>query len=717
MSELINNIKEAFSRFVESADTESPISASEAILQNDALAEGIREEFERAVISDIKQKYNKRKQQKQGMELTWRLCMSFYNGDQFTYIDPSAGDLREMPLQTTWEERNTFNEIAPIMETRAAALSKRKNKMRNRPASSSAEDRTSAKIGNKVLASVRSRLRFSEKQQEAIFTAGVMGSCIWKTTWDYTKGRVVGYRQIELDDEEARDLTLAEYEKKIMGESMNTAYQVIREGDVNTTIHSPFEIFPENCAKTIRDNRRIMHVVLLSPEEVWEKWGVVEEGTKNTTYKIVESDKKNYGGAISGRMFGSLLGLVEMDNTVRVYEEHELPSAKYPKGRLIICTDNHLLYYSSLPDSYGENGEYEFCFDVQQSLKTDGFFGKSLIERMIPLQIKYNSVKNRKQDYLNRVTMGVVVAEEGALTDEDALLEDGIAPGTILQYHQGFNRPSFMDTPALPSAFENEESDLLVAFNRLSGVSQLAQMSTTPTNVQSGVALSALAEQDDTRIGLEAENLKLCLMNIGRKWLILYRDHAKYPRMVKDIGRNEEFEISEFVGSDLTSFDVFIEAETESSDTLAQRRQKVIELLNSGLFNDTQTGNITNEGRAKIFEMLELGNWEDFVEADDAQQRKADRENNLMVIGKTAEIRPFDDDVIHISKHNNFRLMAEYEEALQEHPEIDEIFREHVDKHLHNLQIKSSSGSSDGVNTGAPDGQVEMATDGAMIGG
>ena len=118
------------------------------------------------------------------------------------------------------------------------------------------------------------------------------------------------------------------------------------------------------------------------------------------------------------------------------------------------------------------------------------------------------------------------------------------------------------------------------------------------------------------------------------------------------------------------------------------------------MFNDTTTGNITNEGRIKVFELLEFGNWEDFIEADDAQQRRADRENNIMLIGNRPQIRSFDDDVIHISKHNNFRLRAEYEEALQEHPEIDELFEQHVNDHLYNLQIKSSTGLTDGANQG-----------------
>lgn len=494
-----------------------------------------------------------------------------------------------------------------------------------------------------------------------------------------------------MTEEERLEFCYSEHEKMALGESVDTVTNYVREGDVNTTLHSPFEIFPENISKPLRENRRIMHVVLMSPDEVFEKWGAIESGTDNRTYKIMKSENYNYGGgAMSGRATGTYMGVATIRNSVMVYEEHELPSPRYLNGRLIICTDNHLLHYGPLPDNYGENGEFEFCFNVQQSLKTDGFFGRSVVERMIPFQRKYNDVKNRKQDYINRVAIGVLAAEEGALVDEDYFRNNGIAPGDILLYRQGTSRmPSFLSNETLPQTVENEESELLSGFNRMSGVSQLAQQSVTPTNVVSGIAIAGLAEQDDTRIGLEAENIKNCLTDIGRKWLVLYSGHVKYSRAVKDIGRNDEFEISQFIGNDLTSFDVFIETEPEASDTLSQRRQKVVELLNGGLFNDPKTGNITNEGRIKVFELLELGNWEDFVDADDAQMRKADRENNAMVIGKPAIIRPFDDDIIHISKHNNFRLFAEYEEALERNPEIDQIFENHVNEHLSNLQVKT----------------------------
>lgn len=666
-------------------------SASQIMLDDPDGRKAIQEAFKENVILDIKQKFEKRRAERNNLELTWRLCINFYNGNQFTAIDAASNDIQEIPVLADWEERNVFNEIAPNVESRFAILSKRKNNLKNRPASSSSQDRTSAKIGNKILASTKRRLNMSDLQQEANLISGIMGSAIFKTVWDPTKGNVIGVKKDKITEEESFSLSIYEYENELLGLEPDVVYQKIYEGDISTTLHSPLEIYPENLSLPCRNNRRVMHVVLMSPDEIFDKWGILEEGKEHDTYKIMNSDDKNYGSGISGRTYGKTFGLTKMHNLVRVYEEYELPTPRYPNGRLIICSDENLYYYGSLPDPLGENGTYILPFDVQQSLKTDGFFGKTVIERMIPLQINYNSIKNRIQDYINRVTIGVLEVEEGVLVDEDYLRDEGIAPGEIITYQRGGRAPRFMEFPSLPNDIDRECDRLLNAMDRLSGVSQLSKQSMVPTNVTSGVAIAGLAEQDDTRIGLEAENIKHCLASVGKKWLILYRDNVKYPRMVEDIGKNDEFEISQFTGNDLTSFDVFVESEPEASDTLSQRRQKVIELLNSGLFNDTQTGNITNEGRIKVFEMLELGDWESFTEADDDQQRRAARENNAMIIGEMAKLREFDDDVMHISMHNNFRLKAEYEEALEKNPEIDALFEEHVNAHLESLQVKAAA--------------------------
>jgi hypothetical protein len=674
-------------------------SASEVLSEDESVQSDVRRQFESHIISEMQDRFKKRESEKEELSLIWRLNINFYNGYQFTEIDPYAGEVFTTPRLTEYEERKVFNEIAPNIEARQAVLSKRRNNLKNRPASTSSQDRSSAMIGNRVLASTKRRLCMNDLQTEANLTAGITGTVIWKTVWNSAAGMTIGIYSYETDDDDTGDI-LYDYEKKLLGIPKNVVYKKINEGDVLTTMHSPFEIFPENVAVPLRHQRRVMHVVLYSPEEVFEKWGVIEDGEEHETFKILSTQNRDYGGGVGGSVYGNMFAVEPIHNVVRVYEEWELPTSRYPDGRLIITSDNNLLYYGPLPEPLGENGTYILPFDVQMSLKTDGFFGRSVVERMIPLQRNYNDIKNRIQDYINRLCIGVLAVETAGIEDIEEIKVNGLAPGTILEIRVGSSmKPYFLEMQSLPDDIHREVDQILGALDRLSGVSQLIKQSMTPTGVTSGVGIAGIQEQDDTRIGLEAENIKNCLTGIGKKWMILYRNNVKFARIVKDIGkgRNGEYEASQFVGDDLTSFDVYIDVEPEAADTLSQRRQKIVELLNAGLFNDPETGKLSREGRAKVFEILDLGDWESFTDSENNHQARAIRENGAMVVGNRAYIKDYDDDVIHIATHNDFRLKAEYDDAVAENPEIEELFTAHVNEHLASLQEKTQA---EQINTG-----------------
>ena len=112
-------------------------------------------------------------------------------------------------------------------------------------------------------------------------------------------------------------------------------------------------------------------------------------------------------------------------NSALVIEKWERPSNKYKNGRLIICTEKQLLYIGDLPYLIGDDNTHGLPFEIQKSIKSPGmFFGKSVIERLIPIQRRYNSIKNRKAEFINRVTIGQMVYEEGSI-DPDFLEEEG----------------------------------------------------------------------------------------------------------------------------------------------------------------------------------------------------------------------------------------------------------------------------------------------------
>src|SRR5690606_27134230 len=120
-----------------------------------------------------------------------------------------------------------------------------------------------------------------------------------------------------------------------------------------------------------------------------------------------------------------------------------------------------------------------------------------VIERCIPIQRAYNAVKNRKHEFLNRISMGIMAVEDGSV-DIENLEEEGLAPGKVLVYRQGSNTPKMLSTGSVPTDFILEEDRLLNEFLTISGVSDLLRRANTSTSL-SGVALQLLIEQDEVR--------------------------------------------------------------------------------------------------------------------------------------------------------------------------------------------------------------------------
>lgn len=78
-----------------------------------------------------------------------------------------------------------------------------------------------------------------------------------------------------------------------------------------------------------------------------------------------------------------------------------------------------------------------------------------LVDMLIPCQQSYNALKGRYAEYVDKLSIGGIVVEDGSV-DTDALAEEGLAPGKILVYRQGSVPPtiSYTDPKVLESINE-----------------------------------------------------------------------------------------------------------------------------------------------------------------------------------------------------------------------------------------------------------------------
>lgn len=572
--------------------------------------------IEEKIVAEITADFKKRQEARRPVELNWRLNMNFVVGNQFAQIS-SKGDIEESGKEYFWQEREVYNHIAPILETRLAKLGRVKAKAQVRPATSDDEDVASASLATKLIDAVCKENDFSSQLALANSWSEITGCAFFKVTWDAEKGHALD------------------------------ASGEIKEGDVTITLCPPFEIFPEDIAITDIDKQSsIMHAKVLTTKEVKRIWG---KDVKGGEVNVFSFDNAQVGGGFGYTASVPKIVSEKREDSVTVIEKYEAPTHEYPNGRLIIVAGDALLYQGDMPYLNGEDGTRGYPFAKQVCIDNlTNFFGTSVVERIIPVQRAYNTVKNRKHEFMNRMAVGVMAVEDGSV-DTDDLEEEGLPPGKVVVYRQGSTPPIMLSPTQVPSEFSREEEKLLNEFVMISGVSEVTTYSQVPANVASGTAISLLLEQDDTRIALTADSLRESIKRISKQVLRLYRQFAKVPRVKRITGDNGDVEIASFCAGNIDSEDIVFDTISDIEDTLSARRAMVYDLLKLGLFAD-ENGKLNASTKARLFEILGFGNWEDGRSNDEIHRKKALKEN-MELEKKDVPVDVYDDHALHIAEH------------------------------------------------------------------
>lgn len=619
------------------------------------------------IVAEINDKLAQSKEDRRPFELQWELNTNYLLGNQYCDIDPFTGEIIQIEKAFWFQEREVFNQIAPIAETRQAKLARVRPSMTVQPATNDFNDISTAKVSTSIVKATQRKVKMSQKITNATGWSEITGTVFYKNTWDFNSGKTIGI---------------------INGKP-------ISEGDVNCYVTPPYEIYPENPFTSMEGQQWIIHKKAYHEDTVEELWGKRIQGKDIEVYSIGQSTTGT--GGLGYNVTVPSVYPATKKNQVEVKEYYERPSKRYPEGRWIIIAENELLYYGSLPYKNGDDQKRDFPFTRQVCIEHPGcFWGISIIERLIPIQRRYNAVKNRKQEYLNRITIGVVDMEEDAYVNQDEF-EEGIGPGTILFRKRGADRAQSLSfgTESSLAEFANEEDRLLNEFILISGVSELSRNSEAPTGAGSGVALEILREQDETRLSLTAEHIRNAVLEQAKQWIRLYRQFVIGPRMDRLIGDGKDVLVTEWTKNDLTSDDIILDTENELSQSPAQRKQQVYDMLQAGLFNDPETGRLNRRMLNKIYEMLEMGNWESGLGVDELHIRRAQRENVFLDKNEMPEIWEIDDDEIHIEEHTRFMLSGEYVQLLERNPRMAQEMEMHLKMHEASLKFKAQKATMD----------------------
>ncbi len=602
-------------------------------------AKSEKDKFYEELLADIFADFRKRQEERRTLERQWQLDLEYLHGNQYCEITP-RGEVEEEEKSFYWQNRSVFNHIAPIIDSRVARLTRVKPVLSVRAAGAEESDVKNAKLATELLNSAYNRLNLGDVIAKTTGWSESCGTGFYFIGWNPDAGKLLG---------------------KANGKD-------VYEGDIAVESVSPFEIYPDSlCFETIEDCESIIRARAVKAADVERLYGVTVDGGDVDAY-------------------GSLVGVAQktvVHDSVLVLEKYERPSKDFPNGRLIVACEKSILYVGELPYVNGVEGRRTFPFVKQNSIDKAGcFFGTSMVDRLIPVQKAYNAVKNRKQEFLNRLTMGVVAVEDGSV-DTDELAEEGLSPGKIIVYRQGSTPPSLMGMGAIPSDLSREEERLLNEFILLSGVSEFSR-STDVAAGTSGVALQLLIDQEDARLNSVTENVREAVKEFAKQIIRLFKQFASSTRLLRTAGEHGKVEIYYFNASDLGSDDVVFDTESELAFTPAQKKSAVYELLNTGLLSD-ESGKISERTKAKVLEILGFGSIDNTLDIEGLHLNKA-AEENISGFKESVDVDDYDDHKLHIAEHTRFLLSSE-SEAMRKDERRKKNALEHL--RLHKLALKA----------------------------
>lgn len=572
------------------------------------------------VLEDFKKRAKERKQ----YELMWELNMNFMLGNQYSIIGAKE-QIENSAKNYYWEEREVYNHIAPIIETRLAKLGKVRPTVSVRPTGNEQSDLYCAKLSKAILSATTDKVNLSELVSLATVWSEVTGTSFYKVVWDNSLGDTVASKD----------------------------GKPIKNGDISISVCPPFEIYPDSNGATDLDScESIIHARAYPIHKIKDIYGVDVQGADIDTFSFETFISR--GGVTGFSNIPKLTHSIKHDHTL-VIERYEKASKQNPNGRLTIIAGDKLVYDGEIPFSIANDKSRGFPFIRQISTNQVGsFWGISVIERCIPIQRAYNALKNRKHEFMARLASGVLAVEDGSV-DIDNIEDEGLAPGKIIVYRNGSSAPHFIDAGSIPNDFDSEEDRLLNEFITLSGVSEFMRDSTVPSTVSSGTALNLLIEQDETRLSVTAEHIRSAVKKIAQYIIRLYKQFALSTRLSRIADDNGDIEIFYWKGSELSNDDIVLDTVNELTETPAQRKNMLLDLYKYGLLND-ENGKLSNRNRSKLLEALGFGVWETEQDISNLHIKRAVKENtNLEDINP----REIDDHDIHIAEHTKFLLSSE----------------------------------------------------------
>lgn len=601
--------------------------------------------------STILQELERRRDERMGYELQWTLNADFLSGHQNAEIDlKNRCVVTEERVTKADRERRAYNRIEPLMDTRHANLMSVNYDMVVSPRTNEAEDIAKAEVSSKLLQYCQQITSFKASKDRLLSWVELCGTAFTLSYWDKDAGDTIAQVMLDGSDE----------------------VQEIHLGDIRLGLLSPYEVFPASLTiETVEEQPNIIVEQVFDVDTIRDTWGIDVDGTEVETYQMMPEPEGMTGHGRMNTTFG--INRVTRGNSERVISYYEPPSRALPRGRLIIVIAGRVVSYTELPA--GIMPIVAFKAKRQAGL----FFGKSVIESLIPLQRSYNDLQNKIMDYAAVVVNAPLLSPEGSL-DIDALDDaGGISAGMMVEYSPERGEPHYMNYPDFPSVLISQRDTIASDMEYTAGVSQLMVYGATASSA-SGKALDTRREIDMTRMSLTGDEIRNGVRKMAEVWLRINKHFSSGYRVMAVAGDDNMGNVWTWCSDDINSFDVEFSAENELRHSKDQQREDFMQAFQLGVFTD-DNGRIPQAVKRKAWELLRVGDLYSVMDIEDLQRKNAQKECVLFEAGVVPHEDKYGDDEIHLEEHLRYALSNKYRMLRESSPEYAALFDAHIEEH------------------------------------
>ena len=615
--------------------------------------------------------FQRAKRFREPFDRQWYLNLAFYFGRQYVvWMNPqnqSTARLYE-PAAPTWRVRLVSNKCRPLVRNEVSKLTKEEPQSYVRPRGSDDSDLQAARAAEMISEYEMTELHYNRILRRAAFWMALTGTAFIKDSYNPDipdPSGVLG---------------------KIVLEAVNS-----------------FHIYAlETQAEDIEDQPVIIHAMAKDREWVMDQFGVDVSPDTNVSASLLEQRFLNAIGASQQ----------SPDMYVMVKELWVKPCRKYPEGGVLTFANNQFLQeIKGWPYFH-----HEYPFSKIDHIQTGRFWADSTLVDIIPLQREYNRTRSQIIEAKNRMSKPQLVAVRGSIDARKVTSE----PGLIIQYQPGFAAPQPLQLQSLPTYVIQEIDRVQKDIDDISGQYEIAK-GRTPPGVTAASAIAYLQEENDSKLSSTTASLEEATEKVGRHILGHVHDNWNQPRLVRVLGVNQTYEVSQFTQKDIDgNTDFCVEAGSSAPRSRAARQAMLVELGTRGWI-----------GPQQVLKYMHLVETDRMYDESLADQRQVERENCKMLEAQpqmTLQMNPmgvmmpqqvppqpmpineWDNDAAHIAGHEAWMKTQEFELS---DPMVKQIALQHLMDHKARMQAQMMPQPGMGMPPGAP-GQPPALPPGGM---